>query len=595
MVVAELPSVPRVVLVVGTLLIARAAAAQPAPAPGPAPAPVPAGEAVPAAPTYPVPVEPVGPWSPITDDGWPLGVGLERMRGLPPCGPAGLRLPDGSMPRGGEPIPCRPAVITHGPQFGFGLDWTHGLTFGEVPTTGGSHAFGIEIMWAATRSLSLGPRYELGGIGTPSRDGSGAIAHLDQHLLAVVKHRFWTDEVGRDAWTLSAGGGAALRGDALGGTAPMVRVGLAREIGMYGDDTIAGTAAVEIAYERSFGSEQLSQILASWRFGLEWGIREPANLGTPARPARLAYTVSGDVYGGPDLGLGMTVGLRASPMWSLETSGNFFFGRSAGATEHGFDGAAWTVMTGPRITFPRPTFAPLYAQVQAGPAWVAHDPARETTWLGQGELGLRFLIGCGDHAGVDLGAWIRADIADGVDVYAGGAVLRLVLGSRSGAPGGHPVFDDGGGCVAPTPTFATEPPPPPPPPAPPVPVPDAPVVVDGGGAVEAHVDVDAHVAVEIKPVVIDVTLGAVLFGAVRVQIDPRLLPLARLPGAGWVTVELSGPAGALASFQAELGATLGRNGARVDAWGMIATSAQTVTARFTIWPPGTRPPAPPAP
>ncbi|MCE9580444.1 MAG: hypothetical protein K8W52_45415 [Deltaproteobacteria bacterium] len=582
---------PRVVtVVVGTLLIARAAAAQPTFEPAPTePAP-----SDPAAPIDPAaPVAPAAPWSPISDDGWPWGVSLEAMRALPECGPGGLRLPDGSMPRGGEPIPCRPAIIPTGPQFGYGLDWTQGATFGGVPTTGAAHAWGIEVMWAATRSVSLGPRYELGGVGTPSGGRNDTIAHLDQHLLAVAKHRFWTDEVDRDAWTLSVGAGYAIRGDALGGSAPMARIGIAREVGLYGSDTLAGTGAIEVAYEQSFGSERLSALLASLRFGMEWGIREPLNLGTPDEPAPIKYTVSGDFYGGPALGLGMTVGLRASPMWSLETSGTFMFGRTDGATEHGFDGATWALMSGPRMTLPRPAFAPVYLQVQAGPAWVARDPERETTWLGQGELGLRFLVGCGDHAGVDLGAWVRADVADGIDVTAGGMVLRLVIGSRAGAPGGHPVFDDGRDHCAPeAPRFATEPPPPPPPPAPPPP----PTPVDGGavgGQIDAHVEVDAHVQVEIKPVVIDVTLGAVLFGgAVRVQIDPRILPLARLPGAGWVTVLLSGPPEALASFRAELGATLDRNGARVDGWAEVATAARAVTARFTIWPPGTRPPAP---
>jgi hypothetical protein len=100
---------------------------------------------------------------------------------------------------------------------------------------------------------------------------------------------------------------------------------------------------------------------------------------------------------------------------------------------------------------------------------------------------------------------------------------------------------------------------------------------------------DVHVEVAVQPVVIDVDLGARLFGAIGVRLDPRLLPIDRLRGAGWIEVELTGPAGDLASFQAQLSTTLARDGVRVDGWATAATDASVIHARFTIWPPGTRP------
>jgi hypothetical protein len=107
--------------------------------------------------------------------------------------------------------------------------------------------------------------------------------------------------------------------------------------------------------------------------------------------------------------------------------------------------------------------------------------------------------------------------------------------------------------------------------------------------VNANVSVDVHATVE--PVVIDVDLGAAFYG-VQVHVDPRLLPFDRLRGAGFVQVELSGAAGAIGAFQGELSAALGRGGVRVDAWASAPTGESVVRARFTIWPPGTRPPAP---
>jgi hypothetical protein len=83
----------------------------------------------------------------------------------------------------------------------------------------------------------------------------------------------------------------------------------------------------------------------------------------------------------------------------------------------------------------------------------------------------------------------------------------------------------------------------------------------------------------------------VLFGgAVRVSINPRLLPLGKLRRAGFVEIRLSGPASALPRFEAELRAVLRRNRLSVNAWARAEAKGGVVRAKIIIWPPGTRPP-----
>ena len=416
-------------------------------------------------------------WSPIGADGWPIGVSLESVRALPPCGPEGLAAVPGAA------IRCRPAVVAGSPQWAFGLDWTSGATFGDVATIGGAHALGAELDFSLLRTVEVGARYELTGVGVPAAPGADGSAALDHHLFALVKRRLFTDEVGRNAWTLGAGLGWALRGDALGGSAPLVRASLAREVGMYLTDDDALTAAVELAYERSLGAEPLNAVLASIRLGWEINIRAPRNLGTAA-PTGWRHTTSFDVLAGPFLGLGMTVGLRASPRWSLETSGQFLFDPTSDLKLHGLDGASWAVMTGPRLQPFGGSVAWLYLQAQGGAAWVARDPAGGWQAVAQGEVGVRFLVCDG---GFDVGAWVRTDPRSGFDVTAGGMVLRGALGHGAGAAGGRPGRIR---CRWDTPHLATRYVPPPP--APPA---RTATVTAGTGGVSARLpDVDAHVA-----------------------------------------------------------------------------------------------------
>src|SRR5438128_1886157 len=90
------------------------------------------------------------------DDGWPRGLTIVQMRRLRAC------QPDEALPTTpGAYLPCRPPLVTHGPQWSLAADWTTGGTFGDVPTIGGVHGLGIDLDLALLRNVQLGGRYEL--------------------------------------------------------------------------------------------------------------------------------------------------------------------------------------------------------------------------------------------------------------------------------------------------------------------------------------------------------------------------------------------------------------------------------------------------
>ncbi|MGE5182801.1 MAG: hypothetical protein ACM31C_12090 [Acidobacteriota bacterium] len=529
--------VPRIVLVlVLGLGLGSVARAQPAPAPEPAPAGF----------------DPIGP------DGWPLGLSLGDLRSLPEC-----QQPLPHTP--GAEVTCRPHVDTGGLQWGLGFDWTSGATFGAVPTSGAAQGFGVEWDFAPSRMLQLAVRYELMGMPVP-----GMSTELAQHFLGEAKLRLWADEIERNGWVLGVGAGYALHADPLGGNAPLVRASLARELGAFAGTDSTVDMAAELAYERTLQDPRLEAVLASLRMGFEVNVA-PKGLGEPA-PHRWSHTTSLDFLFGPFLGFGLTLGLPVAPHLSLETSGIYMFDFTSDTTIHAYDGASWSAVTGPRLSF-----GIGYLQAQAGEAWIAHDAGGELRPVGIGELGLRGLVGC--TGALEIGTWLRDDLDTG-DVVAGGLVFRV--GERSGAEASN-------GCG---PRLALMTPPPPPAPVAP---PEQTVRVD---LTAPHVDievpnvhVDANVHVEVpkpEPVVIEVDLGAVLPGGFQVRLDPRLLPLGRLRGAGYITVEISAP-GDVASIAANVTGTLSRDGVRVDGVTTVQGESSMIHAKFTIWPPGTHP------
>ena len=550
--------------------------AEPAPAPAAGvPAPGPVEPVVAPAPPWPDPS-----WTPLDDDGWPRGVSLEELRAHRRCGLAE------TLPGPGEVIPCRPRVYPEVPQLRFGVDWTSGLVAGDVATTGGAQGLGVELDVTLARRLALGARYELIGAGEPTAAPEMSAIAGSQRVLAQARWRTFTDEVDRDAIAVGVGLGWAFSGEPLGGDAPVARAALTREVGWYLDDEHALTAALEVAYARTLAERPVETVLASARFGFELNIAEPKNLGTRDEPLSERLWSGGEVYASPFfLGLGYSVGLRLLDHVHAVGTANFAFGRYRDeGTLQGMHGA-WAGMGGLRLDAGWPGPAPAYLLVQAGPAWVGTEDGGEVRTLADAELGVLFQT-CGGGAGAAVR--LRSEVEDGVEVVSGAFVLRLAMGPGISSGRWRCRRDEGPKVV-----YMPTPPPPPPAPAPVAPVDDGGVAIDGGGAVGGGVVAGGDVSVggtvvvtppePPPPVVIEVELGAVLFGgAVQVRVDPRLLPLGRLRAGGLIDVRLEGPPDQLAAFEGELRAILGRERIAIQGWARVPTTGSRVRAVFTI-------------
>jgi hypothetical protein len=499
-------------------------------------------------------------FDPLDADGWPKGLSLEDLRDLPECTAPLPHTP-------GAPVNCRPAVESGGLQWGLGFDWTTGGVFGTVPTEGGAHALGVEADFAVARAWQLAGRYELGGIGLPTSMGGGSA--LTQHFFALLKYRLFSDEVGRDAWVLGAGAGFALHPDELGGNAPLARVSLAHELGSFIGESSAVTGALELAFEYSqIGDARLDAVLASVRLGFETNVRTPEGLGRPAPKPAWQRAYSFEVMASAWLGLGVSVEVPASRHLRLVGSGSFLFDITRDDKLHGFEGAQWGALLGPRLQGDL-----FYLQAQAGGAWVGGDASGgELRAIAQGELGVRGFVGC--DGALDLGAWLRDDLATG-DAIAGGLMMRVVSGAQPSR----------GSCGRGLALAMPQPPPAPPP------VVATPTYQPEVPEVRVPEVPEVHVQVELpkpEPFVVEVDLGAAI-GPFSVRLDPRLLPLARLRGAAFITVELTGPADAMPRLTAELQGTLSRDGIRVDSIVNAGTTDAVLHAKFTVYPPGTHP------
>jgi hypothetical protein len=534
-------------------------------------------------------------WSPLDRHGWPRGVPLEAVRGLPRCRPGE------ALPPPGERLECRPSLSTSTPQWALGIDWTGGVVWGDAPVTGSSHALGVQLDFGLTRAIQLGARWQLTGMGLDEAAPRSRTLPMGagHRLFGQARYRIFVDEASRSALVLGAGAGYALQDDALGGDAPIARLSLAREVGTYLGRDQAMTAAFEVAYEATLGDARLSALLASLRLGLENNIREPANLGSARRARGPRYFASGDAYLGPVNGVGYGVGVPVTNHLALTTTASFMFGY-ARYDERDSLASQWAIQTGPRLSAgqrsgTRSGRPSLYAQLQAGPAWLSSDGGPEVVPVADLESGL-MLSTC--EGSVDVGIRLRADVSSGVDVVSGSMILRVTAGAlrrTSPARCGHRPAPVAYMPLPPQPsTYALLPPPPPmddePGPGDEVDRERAPEI---GVAVAVEVvpegSIEVAVEVAVEPVVIEVQLGVVaLGGLVEVHIDPSLVPLRRLRATGAIEIELRGPADALPAFEASLAGLLHREGIAVDAWSRVPAGGRRVRATITLWPPGAR-------
>jgi hypothetical protein len=487
-------------------------------------------------------------FDPIGADGWPKETSVASLRALPRC----------EGPLRGEPgaeIRCRPPIAEGGAPIAYSTDWTTGLAFGGGGS-GGSHAWGHELLVAVTRSWQLGGRYEL--IGTGTADDRMATTTIGHNLFASARYRWFGDEVTRSAWVVGAGVGWAARAS---GGAPIARLAIGHDFGTFVTTKSALTSGLELAYERSFDDVSQQHVVGSFKLGFELGIREPRNLGdAPPRSRAPSLRVGFLGMPGVSLGLDAAVGVRRG-RFGLETSLGFLFGMSEDRKLTGFEGGQWSVASGPRVHW----WHVAYAQAQLGAAWVASTEGAKVQALWHGELGIT--LGC-----VETGVWMRRDFEG--ERTSGGLLFRV--GRANG-----PSFCGGRSSE---PRFAVEQLPPPPPrieppeedPPPPVVTPEPPVVV--------VVPPPPPVVVRVAPVVIEIEVALVWVGrTVAIRIDPRSLPIARLRGAR-VAIELVGPPQLLGSVEAQLRGLLGGAGVRVDAVARVATPSAGVRVRFTIVP-----------
>ncbi|MFN0247196.1 MAG: hypothetical protein ACKV2T_09810 [Kofleriaceae bacterium] len=342
---------------------------------------------------------------------WP-GVGLEDLRGLPEC-----TLED-PPPRIGEPVTCRPPVLPSRTHYSITLGWSTGLVDGDAIR--GAHAFVIAADWWLGRSLGIGAHGAITGLGTtmPGRDGN---ATLVNEALLVARWRHFTDEVDRDAFTFTLGGGYAWREMGHRDT-PIVRAAISRDVGWMFGESSALVWSWELAAEQDLGDARTRTMMAGVRTGIERGIREPRNLAErdPDPPFRSA--IAGDFRGGPQ-GVGFGAGLdvtfgrrlawRTTAFWTSHDDGDGDSGMLAN----------WGVETGPRIALATGTLQP-YIEVQAGPALFGGD---ELAALAETELGLAIPLFC--QSRIDLAVRGQARVDDGFDPTALFGVLRIAHGT----------------------------------------------------------------------------------------------------------------------------------------------------------------------
>jgi hypothetical protein len=336
---------------------------------------------------------------------WP-GASLEELRALREC-----TLDDLPM-EVGAPVPCRPPVLPSAIHASFDVGWSTGLVL-DGEGARGMHAFAGDAEWWLTRSLALGARLQLAAVATVMDTGVAAEA------LATARYRLFTDETGRDAFSLAIGGGYATRSALLGGDGAVARVALARDAGYVFGDRAGMTWAFEVAGEQSFGAQPLTMLTAGVRAGYELGIRRPHDLAEPEHDAPFRYAIGGEIRASTQLGVGASFDLPVASVLQWRTTAFWTTGHDD-LGEHALT-ATWAAVTGPRLMFA--SDATPYLDVQAGPA--AIDGTRLGV-LGEAEAGLTVLLGC--ETRFDIGGRIQAELDQGIDVRTGFFILRVEHG-----------------------------------------------------------------------------------------------------------------------------------------------------------------------
>ena len=348
---------------------------------------------------------------------WP-GVGLEELRGLREC-----TLDDPPM-RIGSVVTCRPPVLPSPAHLSFEVGWATGFLLDHHDVRG-LHGLTFDASYWATRSLGLGVRAMFAGMGTVAPAGEAEHAGRTGELLVTARWRMFTDEIDRDAFSVTLGGGYALREARLGDSGAIARAAITRDVGYMLGETSGMTWAWELALEQSLDDQQLRTVTAGVRTGFELGIREPGNVDEPDRDPPFRHAIGGEVRGSAQVGVGASLDLPlfGTSLWRTTV---FWTTGHDDRGEHGLL-ATWAAVTGPRIVFLGKGPISLYVDLQGGPAALGRDPSAKLAVLAEAEAGLDIHLGC--QTRLDLGGRIQAEVDSGVDLRTGFFILRVSHGT----------------------------------------------------------------------------------------------------------------------------------------------------------------------
>jgi hypothetical protein len=247
---------------------------------------------------------------------------------------------------------------------------------------------------------------------------------ITSEALAIARWRQWTDEVDRDAFTLSLGAGFARRERIAGGDGALARAAISRDVGWMFGESSALVWSWELAMEQDLGELGYRTFTAGIRTGVERGIREPRNLATLDEDPPFRSAIAGDFRGGPqgvgfgagmDFALARRLQIRATAFWTSRDDGDGDGGMRAN----------WGTELGPRVLLSTGTLQP-YLEAQAGPALLVGSD-KQLGALAEAELGLAIPLFC--QSRLDLGFRVQARVDDGFDPSALFGVLRIAHGT----------------------------------------------------------------------------------------------------------------------------------------------------------------------
>jgi hypothetical protein len=568
----------------------------------------------------------------------PLASAPERAAPEPPPAPAAPApvAPPASRPAP-EPqtvavaVPAAPSGPTYVP-LRFGLEPLFGLADADIqlegPMGGAAATFGVGF----DRHFGLDLRFS--ALGGPSarlqdprlRDHVDVLGYPDPLLLTAgggIRALAWSHEEHRLGWMFElVGSYAYLEGAPEGwdpslGPAPrlgrhggLLELAIGPQLGWRGGDGFATDLGLSVRFQQGLGDlAEYRAVLLGARLSLGADTPEPRS---PRAAEAAAFQYTFGVQGAYGLTPGADGARGIEPWNSVARLGAHFgvpIGRwlelrargGVGPRGVGEDRSMWIldVSGGARVRFDE--VFPLYVEASAGYAFqygatAAQAPAGALLDVGIGarfsdcsgqsdgalEVGLAARIGLeNDRANDALFVVVGYEYAGGTPMF--GANERWLCRALNGSGGGsRPAArgDEDPLDMGPERRMTRA--------SPEVRTPNVEARPVEARTVEARPARPVQVEVRPpRPQTFEVVIGLALPG-VELRLAPSALPLAALSAAGFVEVQIVGPAYALPRAEAELRAAFGARGARLDSVVRVVGGDPTVRARITVYPPGSR-------